>query len=161
MKPHPHRRQESTRPSRTAESVDYGMLDELLGYHLRRVQAIVFGDFMRTMAKDRITPGQFGVLTLIDRNPGLNQSALARVLGIERSTMVAVIDRLEDRRLVARRKSPSDRRSYTLALTRQGAALLVKVRPRIRRHEKRIAAGLEPGEVAALIDLLRRIGGIS
>ncbi|MFQ5971270.1 MAG: MarR family winged helix-turn-helix transcriptional regulator [Alphaproteobacteria bacterium] len=135
------------------------MLDRLLGYHLRRAQVAVFGDFMRTMANDRITPGQFGVLTLIDRNPGLNQSALARVLGIERSTMAAVIDGLEDRRLVARHESVSDRRSNTLALTQQGKDLLAEVQPKVRRHEKRIAVGLEPDEVAALIGLLRRVGG--
>jgi DNA-binding MarR family transcriptional regulator len=132
-------------------------LDELLGYHLRRAQAAVFNDFMRTMAEDQITPGQFGVLTLIDRNPSLNQSALARVLGIERSTMVAVIDRLEERRFVARHESVSDRRSNVLGLTERGKALLAAVKPKVRRHEKRIAAGLEPGEVTALIDLLRRI----
>jgi DNA-binding MarR family transcriptional regulator len=132
-------------------------LDDLLGYHLRRAQAAVFNDFMRAMAEDQITPGQFGVLTLIDRNPGLNQSALARVLGIERSTMVAVIDRLERRRLVARRESAADRRSNVLGLTAQGKALLAAIEPKVRRHEERIAAGLDAGEVRVLIDLLRRV----
>ena len=157
MKPTSRQGRKPGAPSRTAATVDNGILDELLGYHLRRAQAAVFNDFMRTMAEDQITPGQFGVLTLIDRNPDLNQSALARVLGIERSTMVAVIDRLEERRLVARHESASDRRSNVLGLTARGKALLAAVKPKVRRHEKRIAAGLEPGEVTALIDLLRRI----
>lgn len=137
------------------------MLEELLGYHLRRAQAAVFADFMRTLADDRITPGQFGVLVLIDRNPGLNQSALARMLGIERSTMVAVIDGLEARGLVARQGSDSDRRLNVLCLTRLGKALLSEVKPKVRRHEKRIAADLRPEEVAALIGLLKRIGPTS
>lgn len=145
------------RPPERQDTLDRGLLDELLGYHLRRAQAAVFADFMRTMADDRITPGQFGVLVLIDRNPGLNQSALARVLGIERSTMVAVIDGLEDRELVARRGSVSDRRAKVLSLTGQGQALLAEVKPKVRRHEKRIAADLDTGEVKALIDLLRRV----
>lgn len=133
------------------------MLDELLGYHLRRAQSAVFNDFMRAMAADRITPGQFGVLTLIDRNPGLSQSALARELGIERSTMVAVIDRLEDRRLAARHESVSDRRSYGLALTEDGKALLARVKRKVREHEQRIAGDLKPNEVTTLIGLLKRI----
>ena len=157
MKPSSRRGGKSGAPSRTAATVDNGILDELLGYHLRRAQAAVFNDFMRTMVEDQITPGQFGVLTLIDRNPDLNQSALARVLGIERSTIVAVIDRLEERRLVARHESTADRRSNVLGLTAQGKALLAAVKPKVRRHEKRIAAGLEAGEVTALIDILRRI----
>ncbi len=145
------------KPARDENTVYGGMLDDLLGYHLRRAQAAVFADFMRTMAEDRITPGQFGVLVLIDRNPGLNQSALARVLGIERSTMVAVIDGLEDRKLVARQGSVSDRRAKVLSLTRQGKALLAEVKPKVRRHEKRIAADLDAAEVKALIGLLRRV----
>jgi DNA-binding MarR family transcriptional regulator len=161
VKPGSRQGRKPTKPLRTAGSVDTGMLDDLLGYHLRRAQAAVFGDFMRTMANDRITPGQFGVLTLIDRNPDLNQSALARVLGIERSTMVAVIDRLEGRRLVARLESASDRRSYVLALTERGKSLLAEVKPKVRRHEKRISAGIEPDDVAALIGFLKRIGGAS
>lgn len=138
-------------------AADLGMLDELLGYHLRRAQAAVFGDFMRTMAQDRITPGQFGVLTLIRQNPGLNQSGLARLLGIERSTMVAVIDGLEERGLVARKKSGSDKRAYLLALTKAGNALLARVEPKVRRHEKRIAADLDTDEVASLVHLLKRV----
>ena len=157
MKPNSRRGRKSDAPSRIVAAVDNGILDELLGYHLRRAQAAVFNDFMRTMAEDQITPGQFGVLTLIDRNPDLNQSALARVLGIERSTMVAVIDRLEERRLVARHESVSDRRSNVLGLTARGKALLAAAKPKVRRHEKHIAAGLEPGEVTALVDFLRRI----
>lgn len=149
------RKSPKTRPA--AQAADHGMLDELLGYHLRRAQAAVFADFMRTMEHDRITPGQFGVLTLINCNPGLNQSALARVLGIERSTMVAVIDGLEERGLVARNLSASDKRAYVLALTEQGKALLGRVQPKVRRHERRIAAALDADEVTALIDLLKRI----
>ena len=161
LKSRPHRGsgRASSKPIRAAADIDRGILDDLLGYHLRRAQAAVFADFMGAMAEERITPGQFGVLTLIERNPGLSQSALARVLGIERSTMVAVIDRLEARRLVGRDQSASDRRSYSLALSVQGKALLAKVTPKVRRHEKRVAAGFEPREVALLIDYLRRIGG--
>ena len=146
---------------KSPNAVQSGILGDLLGYHLRRAQAAVFADFMRTMVDDRITPGQFGVLVLIDCNPGLNQSALARALGIERSTMVAVIDGLEDRKLVARRGSVSDRRAKVLSLTKQGRSLLASVKPKVRRHEKRIAADLHPDEIAALIGLLKRIGPTS
>src|SRR3972149_10268666 len=99
-------RASKTGASKTARTADaalsYGLLSELIGYHLRRAQAVVFDDFMRSMADSRITPGQFGVLTMIQANPGISQSALARALGIERSTMVAVIDELEARRLADR-----------------------------------------------------------
>ena len=72
--------------------------------------------------------------------------------------MVAVIDGLEDRKLVARRGSDSDRRAKVLSLTKQGRSLLAKVTPKVRRHEQRIAADLDASEMAALIALLKRIG---
>jgi DNA-binding MarR family transcriptional regulator len=134
------------------------MLTELVGYHLRRAQAAVFDDFMRTMARDQATPGQFGVLMLIGSNPGSTQSAIAKALGVERSTMVAVIDRLQERGLVSREVSESDRRSNALRLTAEGAALTARLKKRVRDHERRIAAGLGEEEKQTLIDLLRRIG---
>ena len=66
-----------------------------MGCHLRRSQISFFNDFENSMGGVQITLGQFGVITLIAVNPGLTQSALARAIGIERSSMIAVIDVLE------------------------------------------------------------------
>jgi DNA-binding MarR family transcriptional regulator len=138
-------------------AVDYGLLDALIGYHLRRAQASVFDDFLRTTTREKITPGHFGVLVVIEANRGLSQSALARALGIERSTMVAVIDALEARGLVERRNSTTDRRSYALTLTERGRALLKRLKPLVRQHEARIGSALSGAERAQLIDLLHRL----
>lgn len=137
-------------------AVNYGPLTGLIGYHLRRAQAVVFDDFMRSMAESRITPGQFGVLAMIEANPGISQSALARALGIERSTMVAVLDELEARGLAERRTARHDRRSYALGLTAKGGALLSALKPKVRRHDRRIAGDLNRAERQRLITLLRR-----
>ncbi len=138
--------------------VDTDMLDNLLGYQLRRAQARTFADFMRTMADDRITPGQFGVLSLIGGNPGLNQSALAAALGIERSTMVAVISTLEQRNLLKRGESTTDRRSYALSLTPQGERLLQMIGRKVADHERAITARLDDAEKVLLRDLLGKVG---
>lgn len=111
------------------------------------------------MAPFDITPGQLGVLLLIGENPGLSQSDLGAALGIDRSTMVAVIDRLEGRGLVIRAPSPTDRRSYALQLSAEGSALLERLIPQIEAHERMIAGDLSAEERAALIGLLRRLGG--
>lgn len=137
--------------------LDYGVLPELIGYHLRRAQVHLFADFARTMAEAQMTPGQFGVISLIGANPGLTQSALARAVGIERSTMVAVIDNLQDRGLVERRPSPVDRRSYALMLTETGTALLERLTPLVRAHERNVARRLSTAEKDKLIDLLTRL----
>jgi DNA-binding MarR family transcriptional regulator len=138
--------------------LDYGMLSGLLGYRLRRAQAVVFSHFLGTVGKEEgLSPGQFGVLVLIRENPGLSQSALAKGLGIERSTMVAVIDRLQAQGWVERVTSKTDRRSYALALTPSGREVLARATPLVLAHEREIAASLGPGEREALIGMLARI----
>lgn len=143
----------------SAAAVDYDILPQLVGYHLRRAQAVVFDDFLRSMAEQGITPGQFGVLTLIGANPGLSQSGLARAIGVERSTMVAVIDRLQARGLVERRPSRADRRSYALSLSAAGHRLLARLKPMVRRHERRVTRRLDEAQKATLMGLLRRLHG--
>ena len=140
---------------------DYDLLPGLIGYNLRRAQTAVFQDFSKTLTDCNITPGQFGVLVLIQANSGLNQTRLGNALGIDRSTVVAVIDRLEGRGLVDRKPAPSDRRSYALHLTEQGRALLHQARDLVVAHETRIAKNLNAAEQAQLIELLSRIGGPS
>lgn len=134
-----------------------GMLPSLIGYHLRRAQVAVFQDFAEMLAEFAVTPGQFGVLEIIASNTGLSQTELARAIGIDRSTMVAVIDALEGRGLVVRAPAPSDRRSYALRLSESGRAALRKMEERVRAHERRIARDLSPKEQALLIELLKRL----
>ena len=144
--------------SSAADSLNYAVLPELSGYNLRRAEGAMTQDFMRTLGDEvAITPGQFGVLVLIDANPGLNQTTLGRALGIDRSTVVSVIDKLEARGLVERAPSAHDRRSYALGLSAAGVELLGRARPLVRRHEDQLASALSDEERARLIDLLRRL----
>ncbi len=134
-----------------------GILPELLGYHLRRAQLAVFADFARSMSGIDLTPGQFGVLARIAANPGLSQSALGRAVGIERSTVVSVIDRLERRKLVVRGEAEGDRRANALVLSEEGQKLFREASRRVRLHERRIARGLTPTEAKALAAMLRKM----
>jgi DNA-binding MarR family transcriptional regulator len=139
--------------------LQHGILDTLLGYHLRRAQVAVFADFARTMSSINLTPGQFGVLVLIAANAGLSQSALGAALGLDRSTVVGVIDRLERRGLVLRAPAPSDRRSYALKLTEKGETVRQEMVRRVRSHERRIARRLSGGERDRLMAFVKLIAG--
>src|SRR5687768_16275743 len=82
--------------SRGDGPLDHGLLPRLVGYQLRLAQLAVFRDFDRATADLGLTPGRFGMLVLIEANPGVTQSELARAVGLDRSTMVALLDQLED-----------------------------------------------------------------
>ena len=145
------------RAARGDRALDHGLLPRLVGYQLRLAQLAVFPDFDRATADLGLPPGRFGMLVLIEANPGVTQSALARAVGLDRSTMVALLDQLEDRRLVARRQG-EDRRTNGLWLTARGRALLAKMKRRVAAHEARVAARLTNAERELLLGALRRLG---
>ncbi|HXY99372.1 MAG TPA: MarR family transcriptional regulator [Stellaceae bacterium] len=148
----------SKNPRKPADNaVELGLLKNLLGYHLRRAQVAVFQHFAQTMGEADITPGQFGVLSVIAGNAGLSQTQLGHALGIDRSTVVAVIDRLEARGLVTRAPAPKDRRSHALRLSPSGLHLLQRLEEMVRAHERHIARGLSAEDQRLLIRLLDRI----
>ncbi len=135
-----------------------GGLADLLGYQLRKAQVAAYQNFAEVLESQDISPGQVGVLLLVRANPGVNQTRIGNALGIDRSTLVAVIDRLEERGLIARTPSPKDRRSHALMLTAAGETYLETMLPRLREHERQIAAGLSDDERRTLISLLARVG---
>jgi len=137
--------------------LDRGILTGLVGFHLRQAQIAVFRDFTATMGAFDITPGLFAVLVLIESNPGLKQTELARAVHLDRSTVVSVVDSLERRGLVTRRTVAHDRRSNALELTPAGAALLRTLKRRVAAHEKRLVRDLSARERATLTALLQRI----
>ena len=153
----PAKRKPEAKRARAAAAPELGLLDSLLGYHLRRAQVAVFQNFAATVGEAGVTPGQLGVLAVIDVNPGLSQTKLGSALGIDRSTVVAIIDRLEERGLVMRNAAPHDRRSHALRLSDLGIATLRRLETLVRGHERRIAHRLSAGERGMLIDLLQRI----
>jgi len=134
-----------------------GVLADLVGYHLRRAQVAVFADFAASVGKGGWTPGRFGVLALIEANPGLNQSELGALMGVDRSTAALVVERLVRDGMVLRRAVPGDRRAYALALSRAGARRFMALIPIIRGHEARMLAALSARERRGVIDLLSRI----
>lgn len=149
----------SRAPATSPSTIDRGLLTELVGYALRRAQVAVFRDFGRAMADLPVplSSGEFGILVLVERNPALSQTALARAIGVDRSTLVPILDRLERNGLVARRPAPRDRRRHALALGRRGARLMAGYVAAARKHDKRVLRGLSPREAAQLLRLLDRL----
>lgn len=137
-----------------ARALNVGPLPGLIGYRLRLAQQAVFRDFATSVPE--VSPGRAGMLFLLEANPGVTQGRLAQAVSLDRSTMVGVIDALEDAGLVERRRG-EDRRTNGLWLTRAGKSKTARVRRRIELHERRIAAKLSTAERAQLLRLLRKV----
>ena len=116
-----------------------GELSDHLGYALKRAQLKIFEDFLRCVAPLQLTPAQFSVLLLLDKNPGRNQTEIANTLGILRPNFVAMLDGLESRELCVRMRSTNDRRSHILMLTDKGRAVLARAKKLVAtKHEARL-----------------------
>ena len=137
-------------------ALDPGPLPGLLGYRLRLAQQSVFRDFERSVGTLGISPGRAGMLLLIESNPGLSQSRLAEAVGLDRSTLVPILDDLERRELVERQPG-IDRRTNGLALTTASKRFLTSLKRHVREHEDRIAARLSEAEREQLLGLLARL----
>jgi DNA-binding MarR family transcriptional regulator len=138
-------------------AIDYGLLPGLVGYQLRMAQIALFRDFAQGPGGEEVTPGLFGVLVIIEANPDLKQSELARATHLDRSTVVTVIDNLERRGLVERRVALHDRRSNAIRLTDAGSALLRKLKRQVSQHEKRLLQNFSAAERETFLALLQKV----
>jgi DNA-binding MarR family transcriptional regulator len=151
-------RKEPAEASSEGSALQMGELSELLGYSLKRAQLRIFEDFLRCVAPLQLTPAQFSVLLLLDKNPGRNQTEIANTLGILRPNFVAMLDGLESRDLCARIRSTNDRRSHILVLTDKGRAVLARAKKLVAaKHEARLNELLGPANRAALLSMLTTI----
>lgn len=136
-------------------------LDRLIGYNLKRVYITIQADFRETLAEEDISPRVFSVLSLAVETPGVTQSEVARLLGIERSGLVAIVDELERRGFVTRASVLGDRRAQALQPTPPGQSFYRSALAAVQTHEDKLLSVLSKAEQAQLLDMLHRIRRMS
>jgi DNA-binding MarR family transcriptional regulator len=113
------------------------------------------------MAGEVLEPGlsgkHFGCMATIAEEGPLSQQELGDRLRVDRTTIVALVDELERRGLVARRRNPEDRRAYALEATGEGRRWVRRTSAGLARAESRLLEGLEPAEREELIRLLQKL----
>ena len=117
-------------------------LDDLPGHHIRRLQQIAVALFLQETEAFNLTPVQYAALKGVDAAPGIDQRTLARTIGLDTSTMVGVVERLESRGLVHRGSTRADRRVRLLTLTEEGQSVMAKMQPMVNRAQEKILAPL-------------------
>lgn len=137
--------------------LEFGALSTLCGYWVRKAYSKLFTSFNDMLRELDVAPGQYSVLMLIGLNPGTSQMALADSTGIDRSTVVPIVDRFVRLGWVRRGRRRDDRRIYSLRLTPAGKAVLDQAQPIIAQHEALLVQDLTPDERDVLVKLLRKI----
>ena len=137
--------------------LDYDVLDELLGYALRRAQVGMFLAFHAATRGLDITPPRFTALVIVGANPGIGQSALGQALGIARSGAMMLTDWMEARGLVERRRRPNDGRAWGVHLTARGEVLLAGMKRKVAAQDRKRAGVLDARERRELLRLLNKL----
>ncbi|HUB41256.1 MAG TPA: MarR family transcriptional regulator [Streptosporangiaceae bacterium] len=113
--------------------------------------------FAKQLAPLGVEPRQAGMLYRLAANEGKAQQVIGELIGLNPTQMVFLVDELEGRGFIERRRNPADRRSYALYLTPAGRDMLSKIREAGRVHQEGFGASLSETEQGQLTELLRRI----
>jgi DNA-binding MarR family transcriptional regulator len=103
-----------------------------------------------------LTPALFALLNVLGAREGAIQQQLSADMGIDPSAMVKLIDELESAGLAERRRRPSDRRAWEVAITPKGRRTLERARGLASQVEDDVLGGLAAADRRQLLTLLRR-----
>lgn len=129
------------------------------GHLIRRLNQISVALFTEHMSRAglTLTPVQFAALSAVEKHPGTDQATVAGLVAYDRATLGKVIDKLEERGLMVRTTSPTDRRAKSLELTDAGQQLLEQARPLVLEIQPDILAGLSEAEKQTFMALMEKI----
>jgi DNA-binding MarR family transcriptional regulator len=127
------------------------------GFLVRRLHQIHMAIFLNECAAEQVTPIQWGILTIVKSRPGVGQVELAEELGLDRSNVANVVDRLTRRGVLKQTVSKLDRRKRSIAITPKGVALMAQFQPKAERAQRRLLEVLSNEERQQFMNLLSRL----
>lgn len=129
--------------------------DNCLGYQLKRAYNMLRALLETAFETEELNFSQWTVLVRLRDGVARNSAELSRSLNYDTGSLTRLLDQLELRKLVVRRRSRSDRRVHDLALTPAGRAMVTALTPRVVEIHNRVLAGFSKTEAE---HLLRSIG---
>jgi DNA-binding MarR family transcriptional regulator len=127
------------------------------GFLLSQLGFYSAGSFTEQLSELGLHPRHFGMLIHLATGEGRSQQQLADSMSIHRNVMVGLVDELEQRGLVERRRHPEDRRAYALHLTPDARMLLPRAERIADRHDRNMCAPLDDDDRETLVALLNRL----
>jgi DNA-binding MarR family transcriptional regulator len=139
------------------EQLDMGILPDLVGYNLHVAEIYSYRGFVKAMSNPKTTAKQFPCLVVIEANPGISQTSLGDSLSMDRATTMAVLDSLQQSKLLLRKQSTVDKRKHALFLSAKGVTTIEKLKKRALQYEEKITPNLTKKEIEQFKDMLRKV----
>lgn len=133
------------------------VIDESIGYLLKRVRAMLSAAVEREIADHDVTYEQWGVLLMILKDRGDTAAMLARGMECDTGSMTRMLDRLEAKDLISRTRSTDDRRRMELELTPSGKRMAERLVAAIVKVLNRYLEGFSVDELELFKSFLRRM----
>ena len=127
------------------------------GHLIRRLSQISMALFIEEAGSLGVTARQFAALNMIREQPDIDQVRLSQMIAMDKTTIVKVIDRLVEKGLITRTRSPTDRRANVLNITPQGQKILKEIEPLLDRSDRRILAPLGQADQRKFMELLSQL----
>lgn len=127
------------------------------GYWVTRLARAIEADFEARLKAHNVTRVSWAVLSAIKHHDQTTPAALSSFLGIDRAAITRHLDRIEERGLIIRDRSSSDRRSVNIKLTSEGERLVPELAAKSRAANEKFAVSLTQSETDTLLALIRRM----
>jgi DNA-binding MarR family transcriptional regulator len=149
----------STSPKASARSqIVQGVLDGVVGYHIARARVTTHALFVRHVGQPLdLRPVEYSLLMLLAGNAHVTPKQLAQALALSAPNLTLLLDRMQERGLIQRVRSETDRRSQLVLLTDAGRALTDQALARTPDMEHGLHHCLSRAEHAMLIELLDKV----
>lgn len=133
------------------------LLNQLIGYALRRSQLKLAQSLIEALTPYDLRPAQLSALLIIEASPGLMQADLARMLAIEPPQLVPLLNKLEKLGLAVRVRCKPDKRSYGIFLSKAGETQLKELKKIVVQSDQDATSMLSNDERDQLLLLLHKI----
>ncbi len=139
------------------DSLNSNLIEEHIGYHLKRAYVHTIEQFHLEMKEFRLRPAEFSILSMLSENEDVTAKKLSKALNIAPPNLVNLIDMLEDRKLINKTINVQDRRSQILQLTEDGKNLLKNAQTAGIKAQVIAMKNLAPKDQEQLVNLLRKL----
>jgi DNA-binding MarR family transcriptional regulator len=109
------------------------------------------------LATEKMTFPQYNVLLTLGRNGPMQMNSLGEQMLVAPANVTGLIDRIEAKGYVRRRRDPNDRRLWVIELTEEGARVYKSISSRFKQYARGPGSSLPPKELAATIASLDKV----
>ncbi len=128
-----------------------------VGYLIRRTSNLMLPQMEAIFAEEALTYSQWSVLMVLREWGHSTAAELARDICHDAGSLTRILDELEQRDLIARARSETDRRVVSLSLTPQGLTMVENLLPRVVEHWNTLLGDFSHLEIKLLVKLLTRL----